>query len=458
MLLYIITIMAQNNYIPSNVGYAVNKLSGYSRNRYRLQPQSADTLKSSSILNIALPEGSVLDMSSLKIFFRATAVGVAATASPGSDAVAAKLPADASSLFSRCGVNLNGLALNGSTNDWGSYARLSKICRTSKDKANSIDNALQHGFVSASAGDEAVNMCLQDFPGTFINTASSRFCHGGALGSLSVSLTVAGADVLVPKGAGTFPACTADEVTNAAGMTFSLSDIYATIDCISLPPLFDEMLMGQMASEDLKINYTEVYTTANEGITSGSASTRFSVASQNVAKVLCGLRNGNHASTGPVAKKLDNSSPSEYVANKFRFRLFDTVATPVVKHSWSINNTPYPQYKAASLVEGIADSYYAVENDDMGQKSRGNMVESQGQFNDGRGVLALRLDHPTGQKPETRVCSGISTLGLNMSATFDLTGLTVPAAVDGAAIASIVCVETTPTLTVSAGKSCSGAF
>lgn len=440
------------SYTPANVGYAVASLENYSRNRYKLIPTSADTLRPNGQLNIPLPEGSICDMRSLRLYFKVTATG----ATNGTDTVFARLPADSSSFFSRMVVNLNGVQINGSSSEWNSYCKMSKICRTSYDKDQSIDRALQHGSISFAGADETAKMALCDWDGTFFGTSSTRFVHTGMLGSIVLTGTLAGNDILVPAGAGGSKTLTPAEQAIASGISYTISEIYATIDCISLSPLYDELLMTRLAQEDISINYKEIYSFAQEGITSGSSTSRFSLATRSLDKVFGTFRRGDHQTVGIPSYALVDTVGDADVSNKFRFGVYDVVANQQVKHQFSINNTPYPQYRADTLMEGIADSSYAVEEDDIGVKSRGNLVMSQADFNDGKGVVALRLNHPTGMKPETAVASGLSTLGVNMSATWDITGQTgLPA---GVGVSSLVVCETTPKLTISAGKQVSVAF
>lgn len=445
-----------DSYMPQNVGYAVSKLDGYSRNRFRLIPTSADSLQPGAQLNIPLPEGSICDLRSFRIWFKATGVD----ATNGADTVHARLPADAQSFFQRLVLNLNGVQINGSSNDWNAYCRMAKVCKTSKDKNSSIDRAVQHGSVSEGAQSEVATMGCLEFPGTFLADSSTRFVHTGMLGSLVVTATLADNSILLPTSAtnaGSF-VLTAQEQAISSGIRYSLSGIYATIDCISLSSLYDEMLMARLAQEDILINYKEIYTYNQENITTPASTTRFSLATRSLDKVYSVYRPHDHASVGIQALQLqDTAGADAFVGNKFVFGVYDpNVETPAVQSQYSINNTPYPQYRMKTLVEGAADSSFYVENEDTGLKGRGNLVASLIDFNEGYGVVPLRLDHPTGIVPETRVTSGLSTLGVNMSATYEATGTTGAGGAN--ALATLVACETQPQLVVSVGKMCSVNF
>ena len=450
-----------DSYTPQNVGYAVSKLDGYSRNRFKLIPTSADSLQPGSQLNIPLPEGSICDLRSLRIWFRVNCVG----ADPGvaNHYVGARCPCDAQSFFQRLVLNLNGVQINGSSNDWNAYCRMAKICKTTFDKDNSIDRTVQHGSISAPAvgsvgvaNDEVATMACAEFPGTFLADSSTRFVHTGMLGSLVITATLADNSVLVPYSElnASFTTFAGVESAVAGNIRYSMDQIYATIDCISLSSLYDEMLMARLAQEDILINYKEIYTYTLENIQQNNATTRFSLATRCLDKVYSALRPANHAQTGIPAAELTDTPGDAFTGNKFVFGVFDpSIGTPAVRSQYTINNTPYPQYLMKTLVEGAADSAFAVENEDVGLKARGNLVGSLFDYNNVRGVVPLRLDHPTGIHPETRVSSGLSTLGVNMAATYLTQGF-----VHGAGRASLVACETQPQLVVSVGKMCSVNF
>ena len=77
--------------LPENVDFGAEVLSNYSRNTFRIEPNSSTSATAGRVIQISLPENSVLDMKSLRMFMRVTTTkGVAA----GSHDVLALLPAN----------------------------------------------------------------------------------------------------------------------------------------------------------------------------------------------------------------------------------------------------------------------------------------------------------------------------------------------------------------------------
>ena len=91
--------------LPSNLMFASDVLSGYSRNRFKLETTSSDTASSGRIITLNLPENALLDMKSLRFFFDSEAQYVATS---GVGALQGVLPDQASSLISKVEVYVNG--------------------------------------------------------------------------------------------------------------------------------------------------------------------------------------------------------------------------------------------------------------------------------------------------------------------------------------------------------------
>ena len=56
--------------VPSSLQYAAQKLSGFARNRFKLVPTSSTSGGAYSIVSVSLPQGTVIDLSSLKAFMK----------------------------------------------------------------------------------------------------------------------------------------------------------------------------------------------------------------------------------------------------------------------------------------------------------------------------------------------------------------------------------------------------
>lgn len=435
------------SYLPANVGYAVSNLSGYSRNTYKLIPNSSSTLNPGQILQVPLPEGSIADLRSFKVYFKAVATGY----TDGTDTVYARLPGDAQSLFNRVTIQANGIQLNGSNGDWGAYCKMSKVARTSPDRNESFDKSVQHGAViEGVAADESAVMCCAEFPGTFLSTSSTRFIHTGALGSLIVGMTVADNSVLFPVGASGSGTLTAAEEAIANNIKFRIEDVYATVTCVSLGSLYDELLMSRLSEDPLRVDYIETYNFAGD-LASGQTqhTTRFSVATRSLNRVLASLRDATYATVGKGGHELADSTGDAWVEHRHKFRLGDDHTNQQATYQFNVNGTPVPSYRAKCIIEGLAGLMEGIEDEDgMGQAGRGNLCFSQQDYNGAYGVLCCRFNHPCGMKPETKVASGLNTQGVNAQAFWNQEGLKA----GNPALQAVVMAETQPQLEINLGK------
>ena len=112
-------------FVPQNVRFASAKLSGYSRNRFKIMPTgSADASAGrSTIFN--LPENALIDSHSLRLHFTVTTTG--GSAGGGPTVVYARLPADAASLIQRLNVSINGVSVQNQVSEYNSLCRALKL-------------------------------------------------------------------------------------------------------------------------------------------------------------------------------------------------------------------------------------------------------------------------------------------------------------------------------------------
>jgi len=217
--------------IPASMVMATSAMANLNRNRYRLETASGSgNANPGSIITINLPEGGLVDTSSFKLFFKATATGNGTS----TDEVFGRFPRDAASLISRVEVYLNGVSLS-SISDYNVVHQQLKLCDGNPGRDASIDRACTHGSVIEADANEVAKMCIQDWD-NILNKLSTRYLPLQVLGQISIRLTMAGNEVLVPKqkSVSIGDAFTGSGAANAAGIAYSVSDIYATIDSLSV--------------------------------------------------------------------------------------------------------------------------------------------------------------------------------------------------------------------------------
>tara|TARA_R110000850_G_scaffold68837_5_gene153238 strand:+ start:3762 stop:5150 length:1389 start_codon:yes stop_codon:yes gene_type:complete len=449
----------EGKFLPENIRYMVESMSQYSRNRFRLETVSADTASAGRIVTVNLPEGALLDLSSFRWHFDVltTRVGDAGDV----DTVYAKLPNDAQTLIQRVEVNMNGIAVGGQgANEWNTIYAMKKLGHSSLDRATSVDRALSHGEIDTGDTVDDESLVVADWVG-FLGAAerSTRFLDTSIWGQIQVRITLAPNSVLVPKvhavPLGT-PLGTAALLAKAEAMSYSISNIYFTIDSISVNPIYNRMLRDRLQSDDfLPLNYKDQYAFSLDNITSGASTTRFSLSSGSIDGIYGVYRDSNYTSVGVVPKSLTGVGGA-FVANYLRFRSYDSSVKKAgtFRENFSINNIQVPQY-AATIMDCLADVSYVP--DKVGMGAQGTLVTSKEGFHDGRFLCSQILNHPC--KHGVAVMSGVNSRGINTMMTWQVRGQVIPAAEPAPAgqgttssISAFVMLDTTAQLRAGIGK------
>lgn len=437
--------------IAPNLVFATTQMSDYTRNRYRLDTTSATVASSGQIITVNFPESSLLDMKSFRFFFTVTC----STANTGSaaDIVYARCPDDASTFIQKLEVYLNGVQVSSGQNEYNSMSRLLKIGKGSNDRNSSYGQLTANAFITADLNQQVANLCVSEWDG-FLNEVSTRFLPTSLMGQIQVRITLAPNAVLVPcvvsGGNAVIPTTTmtAGQITNAATMSYSVSNIRFSVDSISVCPAYNEMLSQQLAREGLlKLNYKEYYTFLAANILSN----RFALASTSIDSIYGSLRNSTYNANGQVATQVYSANSGGYVCNYLSFQCFDpdtNISTPVsnLQTQFSINNVLMPQY-----LEYIEDAACDVGFvwDKVGRGAMGIIPTTRENFKKGFFEVPLLLNHPSGMGLSVR--SGYNSRGVNSTMIWNL--YNIPSATLPASYNNIVVVGTTAQLKIGIGRS-----
>jgi len=469
---------AEGLFIPSNVRYMVDSMSNYSTNTFRIETVSSDTARAGQIITVNLPSGAaLLDLDSFRLHMDVECSGPANPAAPLADEVYAKLPQNgAQSLIDRCEVTLNGISISQALNQYNTAYNLKQLVKGNVPRNSSVDRAIAHAEIdpddpapaAGSAGVEAETLVVQDWIG-FLGAKehSTRWFAADLFGALSCRLTLAQNSVLVPKVWGV-PMGTnlanANQVANAANMSYTVKNIYFTIQSASLNPVYNRMLRERLEVDSyIPLNYKDYYNFSQGGITTGSQSTRYQLSSGSVDCLYQTQRDSNYKTTGIVPKELGNAAigSGAFCANAFRFRSYNSWGANVnqklagnFRHRSSFNNIAMPQY-LQDIMGCLANASYVPDKCGMG--ADGTMISSRESFNDGRFVALTTLSHPT--QYGVACNSGANSRGVLSAFTYETQGQVIPAAspVNGGtgesgAIDTFVLVEVTSELRAGLGK------
>jgi len=414
--------------------FALGVMKNYSTNSFRLETVSADTASGGRVVTVNLPQNALLDMKSFRWFFHVKCSGNTDAGLAPADTVHSKLPADIQSLISRVEVYINGIQVQQGSAEYNSIYKLLKLNRGNQGKDQSIDRAIQNGQISTvSTVSDDKDVAVLDWAGV-LNETSTRFLPTDLLGNIQVRITLAGNEVLVPlQNNQTIGAVftNANAASNATKIKYEISDMYFTINSITVDSMYNAMLREKIQRDSyIPINYLEYYSFSLDSINASAATTRFSLSSQSINKIYASLRDGNYGAAGIPGKQLPIDHVGDaYVANYFRFRNFNVGATANYRSQHSLNNVKYPQFLQSPLGNLCNISYSA---DKVGMSSLGTLISSFDGFQDGQFCATLRLNHPSGlcqtRGEDLSIMSGYDSRSVNTMATYETQGMVIPPA------------------------------
>lgn len=409
-------------FIPQNVRFMSQRLSGYSRNRFKVMPLGARTASAGTTTNFSLPENALIDSSSIRVHANVKTTGATHN---GKD-VYAKLPQSSVSMVQRLNVSINGVSvMNSGVSEYNSLcAVLRNAGGANKDRDSSYDRAVCHGAIDGTTeADEDVSVII-DFPAGCLSQNSTRFWPTQALGSLNIEMQWADNSILIAKengvtvGAGDL---SADAKTAASNIKYEVSDLYLTVDSILIPE-YDQMLRQRLSQESsLSIAVKSYYTFTKDGIAADADTMVFSVASSSIDRIIGTHRNSSYRKIGMRGWTLPDAIGDAYVGGYFRFLSLDSESTKAgsLATQFQLNNTPFPTYKS-NVIENLADCCYSV--DKVSQSDKGMICSSLASFHEGLYAAPLLLAHPTGQI----MPSGFDSRGVASQGQWECTNMMIP--------------------------------
>lgn len=455
--------------ITPNLMFATSQISDYTRNRYRLDTLSSDTANAGRIVTVNLPEASILDLKSFRMFFKFE--GQSFTS--GAATALAYMGDSASSLISKVEVYINGVQVSSGASEYNTLARMVKIGASSPDRNGSVDRLNTHSFVNVPGGAQTASeqafVCISEWH-NILGEASTRFMPTSLVGQVSIRITFAPNSCLVPwisgqslpqsidgytavgavTGLGPVASPSADQLAAMAGISYQITNMRFSIDAISVCSAYNQLLAEQLSREgELKLNYKEYYTF----IQSGVQSNKFSLASSSIDTMWTGFRSGLYLNVGQPALKTGDTAfgSSTYVTSMLAFNSFDpdtSAIAPVsnLQYQYSINNVLYPQY-LARIEDAACD--IAFVHDKVGQMAGGILPNTRAIYKNAYCQLPLTLCHPSGMGLSVK--SGYNSRGVNSTMISTVSGQAGLPAVGS--YNNVVVVGTTATLKIGIGRS-----
>ena len=361
------------SYSP-NLSYFLDKLSGFSTNYFRLEAQNSSTASPNQIVRFTLPSNALLNLRSFAFHFTAST----SSASSG----IARLPPDIASLVERVEVSCGGVQLSAGANY---YNVLCAAKRALTDKM--VDPVLSHpemvratSYVDGlgKSGNETYtgstsHFCIKQWEG-FLGSAEPKIMDSSLVPDIVVSIYLADTSVLANI-AGTDIAGTTTTGVDTDGVgtvSYSLSNIHATIECIGLADgTYDNMVSSMIQTKGfLEVPFKQYYSFQD----THSGQMRFSVATQSLDRLWVCHRNDDYNSsvgavplsgykqTGAFAAPTTGTSPTvdigapqfdiggtlDYNKERLTTAAFDfpTPSGTALTYQFQLNGAYVPQFRA----------------------------------------------------------------------------------------------------------------
>lgn len=468
--------------------YFASRMSGFSTNTFKIETNNQSSATSSSIISIDLPNNSIINLRSFKLFFSAITTGASA---------GGRLP-PVKDLIERVEVAMGGIVLSQGTNFTNVLCEAKKALH-----ADYTDAVLGHPeYIRATSYvnpadtytnvdnelDSSTLYCVDEFEG-FLGTADPMLFDTSIVPSIRIRFYMASDNVLsnVPgvelgiasgsfadgAGAVSVNGAPLPDAPNATKPKYSLSNIHAMVECISLADMtYENMLSSQMSAQgDLEVPYKAYYTFLD----THQGTSKFSVSASSLDRIFLAWRGADYNTvTNPItvgghkvqgaftskvtntpiatATELDIGRPQYDVggvldtnSEKYKGRYFNFSqpvaygATTEWKAQLQLNGAYMPQFSAR------VEELYGITRNSL-EGSRKARMMTLDQYRKNYCVQCFRLNMPNSEF--SRSLSGVDSRATNLQGI-----VRTENAVNGSNLA-IFC-ETTEILNISAGRSIS---
>lgn len=379
---------------PKNLSYIVKRLSGFSKQNFKLQTLNQTSASPGQIISLDLPSNSLVDLSTLTMFMKASTTTTAGVA---------VLPRNAECLIQRVEIECNGQLVSAGFDNYNQLWQI--ICDISLgEDATNRRKVLQNGGDVATPNTNETNkqLCIMNWLG-FLGSCRPQILDTSLIGNVRIRIHLAGSNILVKS-------------TAAAGESYNLSDIFFTVDCIDISDgiyhqLHEKYLMQGGIYEIPFKNYLSF-----NSVGGLSQSTKFSLSTQSLNRVFACFTPGANYIVGGAADSAShdpNSMTSSYftrIGNAGEVTYGTATNNQKVTYTlndyqFSVNNTLFPNTRPS------ADQAYAhmlnsinLSQDTLGGGYKG--LDSLAKWNRSFWVAVQEFEHG-----DSEFISGIDTRG-----------------------------------------------
>jgi len=441
---------------PATLSYFLDRLSGYSTNYFKLEPQNQKTAVANQIIRFTLPSNALLNMRSFALHFNATI-------SAGSGG---RLPAKIDTLIDRVEVSAGGVQLSAGANYYN-------VLRHAKDalmgdrtcpalghpdivrRVSYVDGSNITGTNNEvlSSANDSTQFAIDHFEG-FLGSCEPKILDSSLMPDLVVSIYLADNAVCTTSAGITLSGAGATDIDdNGTGsVTYQLNNIHATIETIGLADaVYDNMISGMISQQGfIEVPFKQYF--SFQDVSSGQ--TRFSVATQSLDRLWVAHRVANFdvqaAPSVVLGYKVEDvgsasgkcgfdeggslsTNKEKYIGNFYQFA--EPASATKVTYQFQLNGAYIPQYRASfeEMYEISKNSVLGKPQEQMGLATLKNDYA----------VHCVRLNLP--ESEFSRLISGLDTRSVSLNGYYNMSGLSGTPTVN-------LFAEITSTLRVGSGK------
>lgn len=439
-----------NTGYPRNLAYMVKRLNGYSRNTFKLMSLNQNQATQQNIITVDLPSNSMVDLSTLTMYFNLTTTTTAGFCAPAKNIEA---------LIERVEVEINGQIINGGCNYYNQLWNTIVDTSFGQDVTNRRSVLQNGGFQPIpTANITSQQFAIQNWLG-FVGSVAPNVISTDLLGNVRLRITLTSPATLISTAA-------------ATGQGFSLSNIYFSVDTVDIADGMFHQLQQQYLAQGgvFELPYKNYFSFTNS-VNSMSQTSKFSLATQSLNRVWAMFVPGNQQIL--VTSGTTSGSPGAYwdpisQNSSYFTRVGNTAVTycntgntnstvmnyNLTNTQLSVNNVFFPNYQVDPSF-GYANmlNSYGMSQDTLGggNPQLNSLVRWNGSF----WVAEQRFDHGS---DGVQLISGIDCRGTTAQAYFISTGSITQGAVVGAgagpgsALTVLLFAECTSCLRVGAGR------
>lgn len=378
--------------------YFCERLSGFSTNYFKLEAAQT-TAKSNSILSFDLPSNALLNLESFTVHFNADTYGTRekeVDGTPTTVGLNARLP-PIRDLVERCEVSCGGVILS-QGNNFVNVFNEARSALTGEEPSLTSGNAIMPISCDMQTGSDFDNYANQttkligqttfaihghELPG-FIESVQPRIFDTSIIPDLRVRLYMASDNVLTQSPSGdaqdhffvnNYPNDTPDKpgwghgtdiVSN--GASYKLSDIHASIECISLADMsYENVIASTMANQGFLEAPFKAYHTFQDTHTN---TTRFSIAAQSMDRVWLAWRRARYDEQDTPAFYL-----SEIVGTKEQ-DMYYTQQRKAKSKYFTFSEPKTPQYLKQAQAQKVAEDFSTARGGYNNKKAPANPYPS----------------------------------------------------------------------------------